>query len=215
MDRRSFIQFLTALSAATSSGFLWPQKVEAAQPDLEVELKAVQESISIFPGPRTNVWQFKGQVKQGDPTQLQAMKHGWLGPIFRVRRGQRIRVRFKNLIPQESIVHWHGLHVSPGNDGHPKMAVPAAGEYVYDFVVANRAGSYWYHPHPHRLTGPQVYGGMAGLFLISDQEEQALGLPSGEPVEGQAERVGRRKEEPAAPARMPPVLAASRFTDTR
>jgi FtsP/CotA-like multicopper oxidase with cupredoxin domain len=154
--------------------------VEATQPDLEVELKAVQESISIFPGPRTNVWQFKGQVIHGDPAQLQAMEHGWLGPIFRVRRGQRIRVRFKNLIPQESIVHWHGLHVAPKDDGHPRLAVSPGGEYVYDFQVDNRAGTYWYHPHPHGLTGNQVYGGMAGLFLISDREEQALGLPSGE-----------------------------------
>ncbi len=34
------------------------------------------------------------------------MAQGWLGPIFRVHRGQRVRIRFKNLIPQESIVHW-------------------------------------------------------------------------------------------------------------
>ena len=180
MNRRSFIQYLAALSAATSSGFFWPRQVEATQPDLEVEIKAVQESISIFPGPRTNVWQFKGQVIHGDPAQLQAMEHGWLGPTFRVRRGQRIRVRFKNLIPQESIVHWHGLHVAPKDDGHPRLAVSPGGEYVYDFQVDNRAGTYWYHPHPHGLTGNQVYGGMAGLFLISDREEQALGLPSGE-----------------------------------
>ncbi len=99
---------------------------------------------------------------------------------FRVRRGQRIRVRFKNLIPQESNVHWHGLHVAPKDDGHHRLAVFPGGEYVYDFQVDNRDGTYWYHPHPHGLTGNQVYGGMAGLFLISDREEQALGLSSGE-----------------------------------
>jgi FtsP/CotA-like multicopper oxidase with cupredoxin domain len=29
-------------------------------------------------------------------------------------------------------------------------------------------------------TGPQVYAGMAGFFLVSDNDEQALGLPNGE-----------------------------------
>lgn len=46
-------------------------------------------------------------------------------------------------------------------------------EYVYEFEVINRAGTYWYHPHPNRRTGPQAYWGLAGLFLVSDDEESA------------------------------------------
>ena len=46
--------------------------------------------------------------------------------------------------------------------------------------MRNRAGTYWYHPHPHGITGPQVYSGLAGLFLVSDDEEKAAGLPTGE-----------------------------------
>jgi FtsP/CotA-like multicopper oxidase with cupredoxin domain len=30
------------------------------------------------------------------------------------------------------------------------------------------------------MTGPQVYGGLAGLFLVSDGEEKSLGMPTGE-----------------------------------
>lgn len=45
------------------------------------------------------------------------------------------------------------------------------------FEVRNRAGTYWYHPHPHGRTGPQVYGGLAGLFIVSDEEEKAAGFP--------------------------------------
>ena len=52
--------------------------------------------------------------------------------------------------------------------------------YEYDFQVINRAGTYWFHPHPHQLTGPQVYYGLAGLFIVDDDEEEALDLPSGE-----------------------------------
>jgi blue copper oxidase len=58
--------------------------------------------------------------------------------------------------------------------------VPEGGRYEYEFTVVNRAGTYWYHPHPHGLTGPQVYAGMAGLLLVGDDEEDALSLPSGE-----------------------------------
>ncbi len=45
--------------------------------------------------------------------------------------------------------------------------------------MRNRAGTYWYHTHPRGRTGPQVYGGLAGLFIISDDEEKAAGLASG------------------------------------
>jgi FtsP/CotA-like multicopper oxidase with cupredoxin domain len=64
-------------------------------------------------------------------------------------------------------------------DGHPHSVIAPGKEFVYEFEVTNRAGTYWYHPHPHNRTGPQVYRGLAGLLLITDQEETALDLPSG------------------------------------
>lgn len=45
-------------------------------------------------------------------------------------------------------------------------AVGPGNSYLYEFTVLNRAGTYWYHPHPHGLTGPQAYFGLAGLFII-------------------------------------------------
>ena len=65
-------------------------------------------------------------------------------------------------------------------DGHPRYVIPQGQSYLYEFEVRNRAGTYWYHPHPHGRTGPQVYRGLAGLFLVSDEEERAVGLPDGE-----------------------------------
>jgi FtsP/CotA-like multicopper oxidase with cupredoxin domain len=64
-------------------------------------------------------------------------------------------------------------------DGHPRFIIPHGQSYVYEFEVLNRAGTYWYHPHHHDRTGPQVYNGLAGLQLVSDSTEAALGLPSG------------------------------------
>ena len=51
---------------------------------------------------------------------------------------------------------------------------------MYEFEVTNRAGTYWYHPHPHMRTGAQVYAGLAGLLLVRDAEEDTLSFPSGE-----------------------------------
>ena len=105
---------------------------------------------------------------------------GYLGPIFNVKTGQTIRVHFTNELPEPSIVHWHGLHVPDTADGHPRLVIETGETYTYDFTIADRAGTYWYHPHPHGRTGVQAYAGLAGLFIIHDENELGLGLPSGD-----------------------------------
>jgi len=97
-----------------------------------------------------------------------------LNPVLRVRSGAALRIKFWNGLDETSIIHWHGLKVDSNNDGHPHYAVPGGATYDYRFTVANRAGTYWYHPHPHRLTGKQVYHGLAGFFIVEDDEELAL-----------------------------------------
>jgi len=97
-----------------------------------------------------------------------------LNPVLRVRTGTQLRINFWNALEETSIIHWHGFKVDSNNDGHPHYAVPGGATYDYAFTVANRAATYWYHPHPHHLTGKQVYLGLAGLFIVEDEEEIAL-----------------------------------------
>jgi FtsP/CotA-like multicopper oxidase with cupredoxin domain len=149
-------------------------------PDLDIALKATAGEIPILPGDPTGVWQFQGRVLKGNQASLVSLERSYLGPIILAHKGQKVRIRFTNDIADQTIVHWHGLHVPAAMDGHPRLVIPRGETYVYEFEVRNRAGTYWYHPHPHGLTGPQVYGGLAGLFLVSDDEEEAAGLPSGE-----------------------------------
>ena len=152
----------------------------AVPADFEIGLTAGQTQVQLFKGQPTQVWSYQGKVLAGDPKSLQALPDSYLGPIIRARKGQQVRVHFTNNMPEESIIHWHGLRVPDDMDGHPRYAIGPGETYDYEFPVVNRAGMYWYHPHPHGLTGPQVYGGLAGLFIVSDDEEAALGLPSGE-----------------------------------
>jgi FtsP/CotA-like multicopper oxidase with cupredoxin domain len=101
-------------------------------------------------------------------------------PTIRVKRGESLAIDYQNRIDQESIIHWHGLIVPPEMDGHPKDAVQPGQTYNYRFDADQRAGTYWYHPHPDKLTGPQVYRGLGGFFIIEDEEEQSFNLPSGD-----------------------------------
>lgn len=110
---------------------------------------------------------------------LVSLPDSYLGPIFQLKTGSHLRVNFENQLLEKSIVHWHGLHVPDNADGHPRFAVGTGETYIYDFQVMDRAGTYWYHAHPHGRTGPQVYQGLTGLFLIHDDEEAALPLPTG------------------------------------
>jgi suppressor of ftsI/bilirubin oxidase len=95
-------------------------------------------------------------------------------PALRVRTGTALRIKFWNALDETSIIHWHGLKVDSNNDGHPHYAIAGGATYDYQFTVPNRAATYWYHPHPHHLTGKQVYLGLAGLFIVEDDDEVAL-----------------------------------------
>jgi FtsP/CotA-like multicopper oxidase with cupredoxin domain len=196
LSRRSFLQFASLGTAAlladavpavhpftqpTARRNISGSDINASLvPDLEMVLRAGPSEASLFQRQPTRVWAYRGEVLTGDPASLQTLPNSYIGPIIRARKGQNVRINFINDLPEESIIHWHGLHVSPEMDAHPRYAVGPGQTYVYDFQVTNRAGTYWFHPHPDARTGPQVYNGLAGLLCVSDDEEDALGLPSGD-----------------------------------
>lgn len=135
------------------------------EPDLDISLISRPDGVGIFPVIATRVWRYQVRITKGDESRVNEIPQSYLGPIIRVRQGERVRIRYTNDIPQESIIHWHGLHVPAIMDGHPRNVVSSGKSYLYEFKVTNRAGTYWYHPHPHGKTGPRVYGGMAGPFF--------------------------------------------------
>jgi FtsP/CotA-like multicopper oxidase with cupredoxin domain len=149
------------------------------KPDLELELRAAPDKVAILSGNKTAVWRYQAKVLKGDAQAVTNLPNSYLGPVIRVHKGARVRINFINDLTHPSIVHWHGLIVPEVMDGHPRYVIPPGSRYVYEFEVINRAGTYWYHPHPHGHTGVQVYGGLAGLFIVSDDEERALNLPDG------------------------------------
>lgn len=165
---------------STSSSLPLTQESTTGAPDLELALTAKPGTAQLRSGAATRVWTYETRLLKGPANAVQPVPDSYLGPTLRVRTGQRLRVHFTNQLPEPSIVHWHGLHVPEAADGHPRFVVPTGATYHYDFVVSNRPGTYWYHPHHHDRTGVQVHNGLAGGLIVSDDAEAALGLPSGD-----------------------------------
>lgn len=187
--RRRFLQYAGAgmLASTLAPKWLWAESARPVsrpspgfRPDVDIELTARTASLPIFRGKSTEVWKYEGRVLKGPKDAVQSIEGSYLGPIFQLKKGQKVRIQFKNALPERCVTHWHGMHVPADMDGHPMYAIEPGQTYFYEFEILNRASTYWFHPHTHDLTAPQVYAGMAGLFIVSDEEEHSLGLPAGE-----------------------------------
>lgn len=102
------------------------------------------------------------------------------GPSIRIRRGETFEKTIRNDLDVPTTVHWHGLVLPSDVDGHPADILGPGVEKRITFPVIQRAALNWYHPHPHESTGAQAWGGLAGFFVVEDDEEEALRLPKGD-----------------------------------
>ena len=56
----------------------------------------------------------------------------------------------------------------------------ASGSRVHAYPMQQRAATLWYHDHTMAATAQNVWRGLFGMHLVHDDEEDALGLPSGD-----------------------------------
>jgi FtsP/CotA-like multicopper oxidase with cupredoxin domain len=151
--------FETPLRVPGASGLM--AQVSATHP---LALSASVRREPIFPGRTTDLMGYRTSIDGADV----------VNPLLRVRTGDVLDVTLANRLGEDTTIHWHGLLVDEKNDGSGMSPVRHGEDYVYRFRVLNRAGTYWYHPHPHDRTGAQIHLGMAGLLLVEDAEEDAL-----------------------------------------
>jgi FtsP/CotA-like multicopper oxidase with cupredoxin domain len=85
------------------------------------------------------------------------------------------------------VTHLHGARVQAGSDGWPLAPMSFSGN-AYGFPVAKqfaypnaqRSTMLWYHDHAYDRTGRHVYAGLAGVYCIRDEADDAiLGLVGG------------------------------------
>jgi blue copper oxidase len=119
-------------------------------------------------------------ILKGHSTTTLAYGNGILGPTIKATTNDTVNVVLQNGLSQHTNIHWHGLVLPENMDGHPKDVAAPGSSLNYSLPIHQRAGTYWYHPHPHGSTAKQVFMGLAGMFIVTDPEETALNLPSGE-----------------------------------
>jgi spore coat protein A len=85
----------------------------------------------------------------------------------------------RNALPTPTAVHLHGGNTAPDSDGFPTDVIAPGEQRTYTYANGSRAATLWYHDHVMGQTGRNVYMGLAGLYLLRDDEEDRLGLPSG------------------------------------
>ncbi|WP_020667597.1 multicopper oxidase family protein [Amycolatopsis nigrescens] len=83
-------------------------------------------------------------------------------------------------LPPWVAVHLHGALTGGGQDGWPENAVLPGDSQLSEYANDQAAATLWYHDHAMHITHLNVLTGLtAGMYLIRDDEEEALGLPSG------------------------------------
>jgi blue copper oxidase len=132
--------------------------------DVPARITAKKESVEVVPGKSTELFAYHAE-RDGKI---------YVNPTIRVRTGTEFSAEFANDLDEETTVHWHGLHVDWRMDGHPFQPVATGATYRYAFPVQDRGGTYWYHPHPHGGTARQTYAGLAGFFLVEDNDQRRL-----------------------------------------
>ncbi|MFI6942090.1 multicopper oxidase family protein [Streptomyces sp. NPDC050418] len=171
-----------------SLDFRRPPVIEPASSDGTTDyfdVRAHTAHVEILPGLRTEVFSYNGTFP---------------GPTFKVRKGRKAVVRTRNDLPVPIVTHLHGGATPAESDGYPTdLILPTSGwtahahhggkemkgdttegARTYTYPNAQRAATLWYHDHRMDFTGPQVWRGLAGFYLVADEEEDALPLPKGD-----------------------------------
>ncbi|MEV6398763.1 O-aminophenol oxidase PhsA [Streptomyces sp. NPDC051907] len=83
-------------------------------------------------------------------------------------------------LPAWSVTHLHGAQTGGGNDGWADNAVTCGDAQLSEYPNDHQAVQWWYHDHAMNITRWNVYAGLVGTYLVRDDEEDALRLPSGD-----------------------------------
>jgi FtsP/CotA-like multicopper oxidase with cupredoxin domain len=120
--------------------------------------------VELLPGRHTTIWGYDSTFP---------------GPTIKARRGRTVVVRHTNRLATPTVVHLHGSVSPPESDGFPMDCIMPGESRTYEYPNRQRAATLWYHDHAMDHTGRNIYMGLAGLYLIEDDEERVLGLPDG------------------------------------
>lgn len=141
------------------------------------------------------------------PTTLWGYNGLFPGPLFDVKQGRAINVKWENKLPSKHILpidksihhldsepevrtvtHLHGGVTLPDSDGYPEAwytrdfreVGPYFEREVYHYANNQRALTMWYHDHAMGITRLNVYAGLVGMYILRGKQEERLPLPKGD-----------------------------------
>lgn len=144
-----------------------------ADPDpdrIEVTIVAGPAKWAYLPGKPADVWAYRDG---SDPQAAGSVP----GPLLLGKVGDQVKVHFRNELPEETTIHWHGLRVEAPHDGSNISQTPVqpGGSFTYEFTLTD-AGTFWFHPHLHNdvqvergLYAPIVVVGDDGIMVDAER----------------------------------------------
>lgn len=148
--------------------------------DNELTIPPEMELEEIEPG----VKRFELSVQRGEMSFLESgssptmgVNGSYLGPTVRANKGDRVVLDVLNRLDEDTTMHWHGMEVPAIMDGTPHQTIGPGSSWIAEYEIVQEAATLWYHPHTHGNTARQVFQGIAGLFIIDDENSQSLDLP--------------------------------------
>jgi spore coat protein A len=163
----------------------------------DIAMREIQQTLHSELSP-TTLWAYSDQTSGGvfpgptiEATSDQAVTVNWINDLRDTTApGTPKPLRTEHLLPVDTcphgaedsakaVVHLHGAHTSAEFDGHPEATFPPGQQDTYIYGNDQLPSALWYHDHALGQTRLNVYLGLAGMYLIRDAMENALGLPSG------------------------------------
>lgn len=92
------------------------------------------------------------------------------GPTIECVQGDRIRIIFKNELPEPSSIHWHGIELPNDMDGaagETELPTEPGKTRVYEFTV-HQVGTYMYHTGYNMMKQDAM--GLGGFLVIHPRE---------------------------------------------
>lgn len=101
------------------------------------------------------------------------------GPSYYIPKGTETIIRYLNKGDVSASVHLHGSYTHSVWDGWAADEMQVGQWKDYYYPNSESARTIWYHDHADGHTASDAYYGQAGIYIIYDPAEDALGLPSG------------------------------------
>jgi blue copper oxidase len=139
-----------------------PRLIDAAKQGNVVSLKIAASRHAFVPGKPVRTYGYSAPI---------------LGPVIRMRRGDKIEMTVENALDSVTTVHWHGLLVPGDCDGGPQQLIHPNDRWRPVLKIDQPAATLWFHPHPHHDTARQIYMGLTGMIIVDDGTDARLGLP--------------------------------------